>query len=65
MVRYMRGPVTCYSAMTQGAVTGTRRLAAVRCMAGGTGVMLLVIRRVNEALTRGHRQGMTARTLAV
>jgi len=61
----MRGPVSCYTAMTQGAVTGARRLSAVGSMARGTGVMLLIIRRVNKALACGHRRRMTARTLAV
>jgi hypothetical protein len=61
----MRGPVTRYSAMTHGAVTGSRRLATVCPMARSTGVMLLVIRWVDEALASGQRRGMTARTLAV
>ena len=65
MILGMRGPVTRYTAMTHGAVSGTRGLAAVYRMAGGTGVMLLVVSRVNEALTSSHRRGMTARTLAV
>ena len=61
----MRSPVSCYTSMTQGAVTGTRRLATVGSMAGDTGIMLLIIRRVNKALTCGHRRAMTARTFAV
>ena len=61
----MRGPVSRYAAMTQGAVTGTRRLAAVCPMARGTGIMLLIIRRVNKTLAGGQRRRMTARTLAV
>ena len=65
MILSMRGPVTGYAAVTHGAVAGTRRLRAVGRMARGTGVMLLVIRRVDEVLTRGQRRRMTARTLAV
>ena len=61
----MRGPVSCYAAMTHGAVTGACRLGAVGSMTRGTTVMLLIIRRVNKALAGGHRRAMTARTLAV
>ena len=65
MILSMRGPVTGYTAVTHGAVAGTRCLGAVGTMARGTGVMLLIIRRVNKALAGRHRRGMTACTLAV
>ena len=65
MILGMRGPVIRYTAMTHGAVAGTRRLSPICRMARGTGIMLLVIRRVNKALTCRKRRAMTARTLAV
>ena len=65
MILSMRAPVTGYPAMTHGAVAGARRLRAVGRMARGTGVMLLVVRRVDEVLARGQRRGMAAGTLAV
>ena len=65
MILGMRGPVTRYTAMTHRAVAGARRLSAVGSMARSTGIMLLIIRRVNKALAGRHRRRMTARTLAV
>ena len=65
MILGMCGPVSSYAAMTHRAVAGARRLTAVGSMARSTGIMLLIIRRVNKALAGRHRRRMTARTLAV
>ena len=61
----VRGPVSRLAVVTCRTINRTGGDGAVGCMARSTGVMFLVIRRVDEALTRGHRCRMTARTLAV
>ena len=65
MIFSVRGPVSRLTAMAGGTIHRSGRDRAVGTMARGAGVMLLVIRRVDEVLTRGQRCRMTARTLAV
>ena len=65
MILSVRGPVSRDSAVACGTINRTGGDGAVRTMARGTGVMLVVIRRVDEVLTRGHRRGVAACTLAV
>ena len=58
-------PVTGYTAVALATVVDSDADRAVGTMARGTGVMLLIIRRVDEVLTRGQRCRMTACTRAV
>lgn len=65
MILGMRGPVRRYTAVACGTVNRTCCDRTVGPMARRTGIMLLVISRVNKALASGQRGAMTARTLAV
>src|SRR5210317_1903571 len=65
VVLSVRGPVSGLAAVAGGTVHRTGGDGAVGVMARGTGVMLLVIRRVDEVRSSGQRRRMTARTLAV
>ena len=65
VILYMRCPVARYATVTQTTITGTGSLRTVGCMTAGTGVMLLIIRRINKTLTSRHCYCMTAGTFAV